>query len=147
MDQIGFDKIYSDMKEVMSMVSRSPDYKNHLLQLHSERGAFRSGDGTQDQRYERERIFIEKQRMEELEETKEIVSDASLAEKQFKYFSQQFKKKKGALQNDSLDLVPVEFVIDRSSSLLGNNGSARARADGSAKYGRALASNNTEPTL
>jgi len=26
--------------------------------------------------------------MEELEETKEIVSDASLAEKQFKYFSQ-----------------------------------------------------------
>jgi hypothetical protein len=49
------------------------------------------------------------------------------------------------LKNDLLDLVPVEFVIDRSSSILRDGVPSGARAEANLKHGRALASNNKEP--
>lgn len=63
--------------------------------------------------------------MEEVEETKEILTDTRAAEKQFKYFTEQLRKRKGALQNDELDLTPVETVISRSSVLSRDDGSVR----------------------
>ena len=80
-DQIGFNKLYDDLSEVYSMMSRSPDYVNRLRRLHSERGAFRSGEGTPDQVHHRVKVFEENQRLAELEESKEIVTDPSLADK------------------------------------------------------------------
>jgi len=68
------------------MVSRSPDYVNKLRRMHTERGAFRSGEGTPDQVHDRVKVFEETQRLEALEDSKEIVTDAKLADKQFAYF-------------------------------------------------------------
>lgn len=55
--------------------------------------------------------------MELLEETKEIVTDAKVAEKLFKHYQEVVQKRKGALQNDEFDLVPYDRVIDRNSVL------------------------------
>jgi len=71
------------------MLSRSGSYMAELKKTHSDRGAFRSGMGDQSLAHERELLFIEQERMEELEESKEIVTDLALAERQFKYFNKQ----------------------------------------------------------
>lgn len=89
-------------------------------------------------------MFEERERMEELEEARDIVTDLALAQRQFKYFNDKFQSRIGALPNDDLDQRPVEFILDRSSALL--NGSALARAEGASKYARAL-STTKEPTL
>lgn len=75
--------------------------------------------------------------MELLEETKEIVTDAKLADKQFKHYQEVVQKRKGALQNDEFDLVPHERVIDRNSVLNSSTIRDSFRALASAK----------EPTL
>lgn len=48
MGGMGFDKIYDDVREVVSMTARSQSYQNQLMRVHSDRGAFRSGEGTAD---------------------------------------------------------------------------------------------------
>lgn len=100
--------------------------------------------GSQEQVIDLERTFLERERMEDLEDSKEIITDINLAERQFKYFNQQFKSRVRALQNDDIDLTPVDIVIDRTSQL---NNSAYVRAKDYSKHGRALASANKEPTL
>lgn len=44
--------------------------------------------GTMDEVYRREMLFTERERMEELEDSKEIVTDMGLVERQFKYFNE-----------------------------------------------------------
>ena len=63
--------------------------------------------------------------MEEVEETKEIVTDTRAVDKQFKYFNEKLRTRKGALQNDELDLTPIETVIIRSSVISRDDGSVR----------------------
>ena len=45
--------------------------------------------------------------MDELEESKEIVTDMALAERQFQFFKKKLKKRIGAFQNDDLDQSPI----------------------------------------
>jgi hypothetical protein len=76
------------MSEAMAMLSQSSSYMTELRKSHSDRGAFRSGMGTMDEVYRREMLFTERERMEELEDSKEIVTDMGLVERQFKYFNE-----------------------------------------------------------
>lgn len=71
----------------MAMLTWSNSRQSSIGKSHAERGAFRSAMGTSDQAYERMQVFEESERMEALEETKEIVTDIALAERQFKYFN------------------------------------------------------------
>ena len=54
LDQIGFENIYNDVKEVMSMTSKSLEYSQRVGRIHSDRGTLRSGEGSPEQRYIRE---------------------------------------------------------------------------------------------
>lgn len=118
------------------MLTHSSTFEANLHRTHSDRGAFRSGMGSSDEAYAREQMFEEQERMEDLEETKEIVTDISLVERHFKFFNKQFQSRIGALPNDKLDQEPIESVIDRNSESL--SGSAFTRAEGASKHGRAL---------
>ena len=143
-EQIGLGKLYAQMTDTISMLSKSGHFTAMLRKTHADRGAFRSGMGAPEQLLGLEQMLAERERMEDLEESKEIVTDAVLADRQFKYFSQQLTVRRGALRNDGLDLTPVDLIIDRTSQL---NSSALARAEGASKHGRALAGANKEPTL
>jgi len=143
-EQVGLGKLYDQMSDAMSMLTQSGHFQTTLRRTHTDRGAFRSGMGAPEQLQGLERTFLERERMEDLEASKEIVTDISLAEKQFKYFNQQFKSRIGAQPNNELDLSPVDLVIDRTSLL---NSSSLVRAEGVSKYGRALAGQNKEPTV
>lgn len=96
-EQIGVGRLYEQMSDAMSMLTSSGHFKANLRRTHSDRGAFRSGMGSKEQVYDLERTFVEMERMEDLEASKEIVTDSSLAEKQFKYFNQHFKSRIRAL--------------------------------------------------
>ena len=63
------------------MLTWSNARQSSLSKSHNDRGAFRSAMGTPDQAYERMKEFLENERMEELEESREIVTDITLAEK------------------------------------------------------------------
>lgn len=80
--------------------------------------------------------------MDELEESREIVTDMALAERQFKYFNKQLRKRIGAIKNDEVDQSVVAQVFDRRSEL---NGPGLVRT--SSKYGRALAGSSKETTI
>lgn len=143
-EQIGLGKLYDQMSNAMSMLTQSGEFRTSLSRMHTDRGAFRSGMGAPEQLQGLERTFLERERMEDLEVSKEIVTDISLAEKQFKYFNQQCKSRIGFQPNDELDLSPVDLVIDRTSIV---NSSSLVRSNIVSKYGRALAVKNKEPTV
>ena len=48
---------------------------------HLERGAWRSGSGSSKQMHDRESLFEEAEMLDNLEESKEIVTDPKIAEK------------------------------------------------------------------
>lgn len=143
-EQIGLGKLYDQMSDTISLLTQSDHFTSTLRKNHADRGAFRSGMGAPEQLKGLETMFAERERMEDLEVTKEIVTDLGLADRQFKYFSEQLSSRRGAIRNNDLDLTPVDLVIDRTSFL---NSSAQLRAEGANKHGRALASSSKEPTL
>ena len=54
-----------------------------MHQDHQQRGALRSGQGTPQQSYDRVKLFEEVERLDEIEETRELVTDPKLVEKLF----------------------------------------------------------------
>lgn len=96
-EQIGLGRLYDQMSDAMSLLTSSGHFKSNLRRAHSDRGAFRSGMGSQEQVIDLERTFLDRERMEDLEDSKEIITDINLAERQFKYFNQQFKSRVRAL--------------------------------------------------
>ena len=67
---------------------------------HSKRGAMRSGMGTPDEAYQREKMFEEKTRLENILENKEPVTDIPTSNKLFELWLEQQGDRPGIRQDD-----------------------------------------------
>ena len=64
--------------EVYGMLFQTDYYMNQAHRDHLTRGALRSGSGTDRQQHDRVRLFEEEELLDQLEESKEIVTDPRL---------------------------------------------------------------------
>ena len=68
--------------------------------LHSERGGARSGMGTPEQAAKRERMFAERQRIEDMYNNGEVADDIRTSNLLFDYYKEQQADRPGIRQDD-----------------------------------------------
>ena len=99
-----FKKWVTEFHDAYDLLTQSDSYKRKVRKRHTERGAFRSGEGSPEQIYQRLKLFEEEQELDDLEKAKNGTSDLRKAEKLFKRYSNRRLNTFGAKRNDKLDL-------------------------------------------
>lgn len=82
----------------------------------------RSGQGTPDQAYKREKMFEEKTRLEGILENKEPVTDIPTSNKLFELWLEKQADRPGIRQDDKYDLVPHETLYLNAEDIVSEEG-------------------------
>ena len=79
----GFAQLKEQWDQVYGLVTKDPERMRQNNLMHSKRGAMRSGQGTAEQSFKREKMFEERTRLENILENKEPVYDIPTSNKVF----------------------------------------------------------------
>jgi len=85
-NQVGLRKWFSELNEAYEMIAETDSYKRKMRKRHHERGAFRSGEGTPEQIYQRLKKFEEEQTLTEYEKNGTISEDHTIRDKLYGRF-------------------------------------------------------------
>ena len=81
--QVAIKKWVDDFGEAYEMMVQTDSYKRKMKKKHQQKGAFRSGEGTPDQIYQRLKLFEEEEELDKLQEEGISPQDHRKAEKLF----------------------------------------------------------------
>lgn len=106
----GFGKLKEQWDQVYGLMTKDPERMRENNRQHTKRGAMRSGQGTPEQTFKRERMFEERTRLENIMENKEPVYDIPTSNKLFELWLEKQSDRPGIRQDDKYDLVPHETL-------------------------------------
>ena len=104
----GLTQFKEDALAFYDMVSGDKDRKSR--RQHMQNGALRSGEGMPDEQAIRQRKFEERQKLDELEEAGEYVTDLRTSKKQFEYWKEKMADKRTFKQDERFDFVAEDTV-------------------------------------
>lgn len=106
----GFGKLKEQWDQVYGLMTKDPERMRENNRQHAKRGAMRSSQGTPEQSYQREKMFAEKTRLENIMENKEPVTDIPTSNKLFELWLEKQADRPGIRQDDKYDLVPHDTL-------------------------------------
>ena len=122
------------------MMSGEKDRKSR--RTHSEHGALRSGEGTPDQMMMRQKMFEERQKLDDMEAAGEYATDIRTSKRQFEHWKEKMANKRTSKQDDRFDLAEEDTVALREDIAVLNLSQV-----GEHEGGRQLSSINEEGEL
>lgn len=99
-----FNGFIQQMVDLYDVLTVSDDYKRKIKEEHEQFGAFRSGEGTEAEIFEKIHKLEERKKLEKMLKNKEWSTDPVVNKKLYDLFLQHFKK--NLVRNDEVDLVP-----------------------------------------
>ena len=100
MERIGLTHLKEQASMAWSLFSQDPEARRRTRMSHSERGAARSGMGSDDQQKKRERMFAERDTMEHYLNSEEFPTDIVTSNKLYKYYHEKMADAPGIRRDD-----------------------------------------------
>ena len=85
-DLTAFQSLYNQVYSMYQVLTQEEEYLNEVRRDHKTTGGLRSGEGSQNTLAARVKLFEENARLDEIEESGEIVADMQLQDQMFKRF-------------------------------------------------------------
>lgn len=111
--------MFKEVGDVMGMLLQTDAHKEQAHQDHLERGALRSGSGSAHQKYERERLFAEHELLDQLEDSREVVTDPKLVDKLFMRYQKKMLSATGVDQDADIRQVELKVGFAEPSQSFG----------------------------
>ena len=100
LEKMGFNHLKEQASTAWSLFSQDPETRRRNRIQHTERGAGRSGMGSEDQQKKRERMFAERETMDHYLNSNEYPTDIVTANKLYKYYHEKMADAPGVRRDD-----------------------------------------------
>ena len=96
----GFKQLKEQFDQAWGVLTTDREALRQHSKAHRERGALRSGQGTQEQAFRRQKMLEERQRLESMLENKEVPTDIPTSNKLFELWKEKMSDRPGVRQSE-----------------------------------------------